>query len=181
MNGETPEDSTQWHQTLLRRFRYKVARADIACDHREDLVQQAMKAVLENVACARPRNKEAWALTIMDHLIIDYWRGQGRVAIEPLDQDALDRHSASGLSPEEALLEAERRDILAEAVACLKEPNKTYFTLLIEEELTNQEVTEQLGVSAATVRKQAWRMMTKLAELVSEIQMAKSKNRSIRL
>ncbi len=56
-------------------------------------------------------------------------------------------------NPEQAALMAERRDMVRDAMADLKEPRRTIVELFYRDDRSYDEIAEQLGMSSATVKR----------------------------
>lgn len=83
-------------------------------------------------------------------------------------RDFAERVASSGSTPEELLLEQERRRRLANALAKLPERQRSVFLLSHYEGCTSREVSAVTGLNESTVRVHLFRAIRKLRALLDE-------------
>ena len=152
-------------QSPLIRLAHHVLRDPIAA---EDGFIEAMARVLPRAMdFENPEAFEAYMRRAVRNAAVDAFRRKSdRDARSALvDTDRMRRRAAeeedvvverlpsSVPDPEQAAVLAERRRLLSDAVASLKEPGRTTVRLFYEEELTYEQIASRIGVSAATVKR----------------------------
>ncbi|HTZ69727.1 MAG TPA: sigma-70 family RNA polymerase sigma factor [Acetobacteraceae bacterium] len=111
----------------------------------EDVVQDAAERALRFIGGFRGGNERAWLLRIVRNAAMDHL-GRTRPAAE-LDDETED----PGLSPESALLCAERAANLHEAVAALPPKLRECLVLRELEELSYRDIADIAGIPIGTV------------------------------
>ncbi len=144
--------------TLRRIARsYRLAPADV-----DDAVQTTWLELVERIAVVRePAAIAGWLATVTRRNAL---RGRQRATREQLtdDPDAGSRQDADG--PEERVLEAERRDVLASAIGALPERNRRLVTVLLAQpELDYRRLGTQLSMPPGSIGPSRARAFAQLA------------------
>ncbi|MDR1710997.1 MAG: SigE family RNA polymerase sigma factor [Propionibacteriaceae bacterium] len=138
--------------------------ASLLCPDRElakDLVQDALVKTYVHWSRVRGASALAYARKILVNANIDRWRARRELpAATPPDQPA-------AASPEGAI---ERRDQIRRLLASLPQQQRKVIVLRYLEDLSEQAVAEELGISLGAVKSAASRGLAKLkAEFSGEL------------
>jgi len=151
-------------QAPLIRLANHVLRDPVAA---EDVFIEAMARVLPRaIDFETPEAFEAYMRRAVRNAAVDACRRKSdrdarralvdtdRMRRRDVDEDAVvERLPSSIPDPEQAVLAAQRRRLLLEAVESLKEPGRTTIRLFYEEDMTYDQIAASIGVSAATVKR----------------------------
>lgn len=119
----------------------------------QDLTQEAFIKALQRQDQLKDMEKAAhWLSRIASNTAIDFLRRHGRVNFCDIDEVPEPISSPSSESPEQILLDTERRAYLDGGLALLTQRERTALLLRDVEGLPAEEVARQLGCSKATVR-----------------------------
>lgn len=114
-----------------------------------------------------------WLYRLTTNLCIDHLRRQKRRQTVSLTVDGDDGVEEMELSsgepePEEVVLEQERRQALADAMAKLEEQDRALLTLRVVEELSYEQIAEVLDIKAGTVKSRLSRTRDRLRKILQE-------------
>lgn len=136
---------------------YRLAPADV-----DDVVQTTWLELVERIAAIRePAAIAGWLATVTRRNAL---RGRQRAQREQLTDvpDVGDRQDGHG--PEERLLAAERRHVLASAIGALPERNRRLVTVLLTQpDLDYRRVGEQLSMPLGSIGPSRARALERLA------------------
>ncbi|MEI6668523.1 MAG: sigma-70 family RNA polymerase sigma factor [Acidobacteriota bacterium] len=141
-------------------------------DEAEDLTQDVFLKVFRSLATFdRRANFQTWLISVSRNLCIDHYRSV-RKERETIDRDIRSDDLAPA-SPELSPLGAlERRDLaqqLREALQQLAEPLRTAVVMRDMQELSYQEIAQQLGLPEGTVKSRINRGRHELARQVRRL------------
>lgn len=135
----------------------------------EDVVQDAFLAALNNLdSFAQVADPTAWIYTAIGNRLIDLWRrdrtrqsaGQIDVAEETLREIVC----ATGLDPQDAVVQEELSDALAEAIQALPERQRTVIVAQVFDGTTFRELSERTGIPIETLSARKRAAVRALAE-----------------
>lgn len=122
----------------------------------EDIVQDAFLAALNNLdSFAQVANPTSWIYAAIGNRLIDLWRrdrtrrsaGQIEVADETLKEIVC----ATGLDPQDGVVQDELSDALAEAIQALPEQQRTVIIAQVFDGTTFRELSERTGIPIETL------------------------------
>lgn len=175
-------DQSAW-EAIVRRYRRKVFNVAYTFtgrhDEAEDLTQDIFLKVFRALGTFdRRANFTTWIISVSRNLCIDHYR-RVRKEREVVDH----RVDASELTPVAGGLDAfttldrfDRRALLREALAALPETLRTAVAMRDLQELSYQEIAEQLGLPNGTVKSRINRGRHELARQVLRIEQAQRAN-----
>jgi len=151
------------YQHRLYRFLLRLSQDPVLAD---DLFQQTWLRVIEKIRQfdAR-RNFDAWLFSVARNLTIDHLRRRRDSSLDAPDDSGMvpsDRLRSSGSDPLEQLMDFERGERLATAVAKLPLIHREVLTLRFEEELMLEEISEVIDVPLSTVKSRLSRALENL-------------------
>jgi RNA polymerase sigma-70 factor (ECF subfamily) len=134
----------------------------------EDLFQQAWLRVIEKIAQYDPRrNFESWLFSVAHNLAIYHLRRRRGFSLDEPDESGHPRAArlaAGGQDPLEQLLEFERGEMLAAAMAVLPPIHREVLSLRFEEEMKLEQIAEVAGIPVATVKSRLYRALEGMRE-----------------
>lgn len=166
---------------LVRRHEavaYKVARRWAASpDDALELVQRAVLRAFEAARGAVQKDRgdfsfRAWLLRIVVNLAKNEVRDARRRPAAPAE--AVDAERAPGADPQQALLEAEARRLMRDAVRALPERQRAVFALRVDAGLSFAEVGQALDITEGNARTQYHDAVKRLRERVLALQGART-------
>lgn len=152
-------------------------------DEAEDLAQDIFLKIFKSLATFdRRANFQTWLISVSRNLCIDYYRSV-RKERQTIDRD-LTSDDVSPVSKEVGPLAAlEQRDMVAmlrHALSMLPAPLKTAVLLRDLQELSYQEIAEQLNLPEGTVKSRINRGRKELARQVERLRAANERPRARR-
>lgn len=122
----------------------------------EDVVQDAFLAALNNLdSFARVADPTSWIYTAIGNRLIDLWRRdrtrRSAGQIEVGDEILKEIVCASGLDPEDSVVQEELSDALAEAIQALPERQRVVIVAQVFDGTTFRELSERTGVPIETL------------------------------
>jgi len=132
----------------------------------EELLQDAFLRLVRVLRSGKSvENPRHWLLRVLHNIRFDQRRRTSRLVVLDASDIAeiLDRKAPSGLSPETALLEAERIERLRIAMGQLTD-RQCQCMLLRAEGLKLREIAKLLGISTASVAEACGRAMDKIGK-----------------
>ena len=141
-------------------------------DEAEDLAQDIFLKIFKSLdTFDRRANFQTWLISISRNLCIDHYRSV-RKERETIDRD-VDANELSPAShdpgPVAALEQRDRVSLLREAMAALPETLRTAVLMRDIQELTYQEIAEQLRLPEGTVKSRINRGRTELARQIRKL------------
>ncbi|HEV8630041.1 MAG TPA: sigma-70 family RNA polymerase sigma factor [Thermoanaerobaculia bacterium] len=133
-----------------------------------DLTQEVLLGTLLALRQGRLREPErlaAFVACTARNLVFKHLRSRGR-ALQPLEGTA--EVPAPGLAPDALLEAAERRELVAAALAELDERERVVLELTWRQDFSPAQIARQLGVSGDVVRTRKSRALKKVVEYVRE-------------
>ena len=132
----------------------------------EDLFQQTWIRLLEKIGSydSRP-NFEAWLFAIAHNLAIDHLRRRREFSLDEADDSGhtpSERLRSGGRDALERLLEFERGELMAAAIAQLPPIHREVLTLRFEEEMKLEQIAEVAGIPLSTVKSRLHRALESL-------------------
>ncbi|MBM3744415.1 MAG: RNA polymerase sigma factor [Acidobacteria bacterium] len=119
----------------------------------QDLTQEVFIKALQRREQLKDAEKAAhWLSRIATNTAIDFLRRHGRVSFCELENLVEPLRTPPAASPEQLLLNAERRELLEEGLQMLTERERAALLLRDVEDLPAEEVARHLNCSKATVR-----------------------------
>jgi RNA polymerase sigma-70 factor (sigma-E family) len=143
---------------------YLLHTAELLCGdtaRAQDLVQATFERTYRSWTRAREGDPWAYARRILVNLRIDGWRRTRREVL------AAPRDLADATSPDHAAAVAARRTVVR-ALARLPLAQRRVVVLRHLLDLTESEVSRELGISVGTVKSHNARALTRLREILSE-------------
>jgi len=161
MNNETRREGARRRiETSYRSnragFLRRAGRAAGGVVDAEDVVQDAFLAALNNLdAFAQVSDPVSWIYAAIRNRLIDLWRrdktrrtvGQVDVGEETLREIV----SATGLDPEDGVVQEELSDALAEAIEALPERQRAVIVAQVFDGRTFREISERTGLPIETL------------------------------
>jgi RNA polymerase sigma-70 factor (ECF subfamily) len=160
------------HQRRASRIAYHYLRDAAEAD---EAVQDAFVKTFGNLTAFRDELPfEVWFTRILINGCLDRIKARKRrarwltsiVDLSAADRRNVSRMSAAGTSPEERLLQLERRRALADALDRLPDRQRTVFLLSHYDGCSTRQVSELTGLQESTVRVHLFRAVRKLRALV---------------
>jgi len=168
-------DQTAW-DTIVKTYRRKVFNVAYKFvgkhDEAEDLTQDIFVKVFRSLkSFDRRANFQTWLISISRNLCIDHYRSV-RKERETIDRD-VDANELSPLShdpgPVAALEQQDRVQLLKQAMAELPETLRTAVLMRDIQELSYQEIADQLRLPEGTVKSRINRGRTELARQIRKL------------
>ncbi len=132
----------------------------------EDLFQQTWIRLLEKIGSYDSRrNFEAWLFAIARNLAIDHLRRRRDFSLDETDDSGhapVERVGSGGRDVLSQLLEFERGEMLASAIAQLPAIHREVLTLRFEEEMKLEQIAEVAGIPLSTVKSRLHRALESL-------------------
>jgi RNA polymerase sigma-70 factor, ECF subfamily len=128
----------------------------------EDLVQDAFLKLWENPANWRPERSNkftTWFYRIVVNLCLD-WQKKKR----PMPLDEAIPVADEGETAEEAMIRTQAQRLLEKEIAVLPERQRTALNLCFDEELSNQEAAEAMGLNLKALQSLIMRAKATLRE-----------------
>jgi RNA polymerase sigma-70 factor (ECF subfamily) len=151
------------YQHRLYRFLVRLTQDPAAA---EDLFQQTWLRVVEKIGRYDARlHFDPWLFSVARNLAIDYLRQRRGSSLDAPDDTGVapvERLTADDPDPLERLLEFERGEVLAAAVAKLPLIHREVLTLRFEEEMKLEEIAEVAGIPLSTVKSRLSRALEAL-------------------
>jgi len=152
----TLQGALEWQNRLiaehLRRIFLLIYRMVGNVPDAQDLTQETFIKALQRRQQLKDAERAAqWLSRIATNTAIDFLRRHGRVSWCELEEAAEPLHSPER-TPEEILLESERRELLADGLQALTPRERAALILRDIEDLPAEEVARHLNCSKATVR-----------------------------
>lgn len=146
---------------VVYRFAYSLVR-----DHgqAEDLVSEAYRRALDRLPAYKDRGHpfHAWLFTIVRNLVIDAGRKKTR-EVPLLDHDVTEDRWLG-----EALVFAEERAVVQQALAKLAEDQRTVLVLRYAHEWSCRQVADEMGRTEAAVKQLSYRAVNSLRKILQE-------------
>lgn len=142
----------------------------------EDAVQEGFLAVWRSAATFRAERAKAstWVVTLVHRRAVDIVRREERRRAEPLE--AVAGHEAAdpaGSAEDEAWLGFERERVL-HALAALPDAQREALELAYYGGYSQSEVAERLGVPLGTIKSRMFAGLSRLRELLDEVETERS-------
>ncbi len=152
----TLQGALEWQNRLiadhLRRIFLLIYRMVGNVPDAQDLTQETFIKALQRRQQLKDAERAAqWLSRIATNTAIDFLRRHGRLSWCELEEAGEPLHSRER-SPEEILLESERRELLADGLRALTPRERAALILRDIEDLPAEEVARHLNCSKATVR-----------------------------
>lgn len=144
------------------RLRRVLARYSIPYQDAEDLLQEALLAAV--LCWDTIENPESWLAGTLAHKCQMYWRTRRRSRVEAVDGDTLELLAPPLQAPQE---QSDSASDLYRLLAELEEPHREMFHLRYVDGMTSVELSKQLGIPCASVRKLTCRSFGKLQKKLS--------------
>jgi len=168
-------DQLAWEQIVRQYWRkvFNVAYKFVGKhDEAEDLTQDIFLKIFKSLSTFdRRANFQTWLISVSRNLCIDHYRSV-RKERETIDRD-VDANELSPLSrdpgPVAALEQQDRVQLLREAMASLPETLRTAVLLRDIQELSYQEIADQLRLPEGTVKSRINRGRTELARQIRKL------------
>jgi RNA polymerase sigma-70 factor, ECF subfamily len=155
------------YQNRLYRFLLRIVRDPATA---EDLFQQTWLRIMERIGQYDARsNFETWMFTVARNLAIDHLRRKQGSSLDETDQfgvtqaERLKHHSQSAL---EQLLESERAEMMAAAVAKLPVIHREIISLRFEEDMKLDQIAAVVGVPLSTIKSRLSRALESLRRIL---------------
>lgn len=146
------EQQSRFISDNLRRIFLLIYRIVGNVSDAQDLAQEAFIKALQRQDQLKDLDKAAhWLSRIASNTAIDFLRRHGKVNFCEIDS-LIEPLREPSISPEQTVLNSERRDYLERGLAVLTERERTALVLRDVEGLPADEVARQLNCSKATVR-----------------------------
>ncbi len=138
----------------------------------DDLMQEAFMKAYINIGRYNPAyNFGAWICTIAKNTFIDFDRSRRTSAINP-NNLPLDGKSGSpqalAPSPEESIINAQRRAQIEQYIKLLPDDYRRLFTLRFIDEYSYEEIAEVLEMKLGTVKTRIFRVRAMMCRLITE-------------
>ena len=168
-------DQRAWEQIVRLHWRkvFNVAYKFVGKhDEAEDLTQDIFLKIFKSLASFdRRANFQTWLISVSRNLCIDHYRSVRK------ERETIDRDVDPGdlmpvsveISPYAALEHRDRVTMLREAMASLPEALRTAVLLRDIQELTYQEIADQLQLPEGTVKSRINRGRTELARQIKRL------------
>lgn len=155
------EELVRRYERLVGRVLYRYAGQEVAV---EDLMQETFLRAYDRLATFNPEYRfKTWLLAIANNLGVDVLRRRREtVEFNP------EYHYRVTSGPETALQEAERSQMLQNAILSLPENYSQPLLYRYAEEFSYQEIAEVLGLSVPAVKSRLFRGRSMLAELLQD-------------
>ena len=151
------------YQHRLYRFLVRLAQDPFAAD---DLFQQTWIRIMEKIGRYDTRRPfDPWICSVARNITIDYLRKRRPISLDVPDEFGItpsERLTSKGPDPLEQILEFERGEILAAAIAELPVIHREVLTLRFEEEMKLEEIAEVAGIPLSTVKSRLLRALESL-------------------
>jgi RNA polymerase sigma-70 factor (ECF subfamily) len=131
-------------------------------DTAEDLIQDAFLRLWENPANWQPeRNSKftTWFYRIVVNLCLDWQKKKRPVALDE-EMPLMDERETA----DEAIMRIQEQRLLEKEIAALPERQRTALNLCFDEELSNQEAAEAMGVNLKALQSLIMRAKTTLKQ-----------------
>lgn len=111
----------------------------------------------------------SWAVLVTKRLCIDRLRARKPVTVaeDPVALQPIDLRSSSGRDPSDAALAEDEASILHSLVDKLPEAQKASLMLVLRKGLTQQEISQELGMPLGTVKTAMRRGMQRLRQMMA--------------
>lgn len=167
----------RWSGRLVGYVHARVRAKDVA----EDIAQDSfLKAYRGLPHLADPGKFGAWLLSIAHRSTLDWLKARARseVSLESMSvgkesERQLDRWYSTEQAPDEVCMRQEQRELIVESIDQLPETLRQTLVLYYYQDLTYQELAEQLGVSSATVNARLTKARRMLRELTDRFRSAR--------
>jgi RNA polymerase sigma-70 factor (ECF subfamily) len=156
----------QQAEAVYRYFRTRTGQAGEA----EDLTSLVFRKALESWATYLPSQSAAgWLFGIARHVLVDYYRTQGRASQQAgLPLDGVEELESYLPGPEEHLIQAEEAHLIREAIRHLPALQAEVITLKFTAQLSYPEIAEALGRKEPAVRMLLHRGLENLRKTLAE-------------
>ncbi len=165
-----PPDFEAWfrdHRQAVYRFvRFRVATREIA----EDITSEVFLKALRSLPSYDSRRSapRTWLFRIARNAVTDHLRALGRRGSRQVSIDRVPNLASRAPSPEERMLEDERKQLLMTSIATLRQPDQEILSLRYAADLGNREIAESLGITANAVAVRIHRALDRLRTAVAE-------------
>lgn len=151
--NEERERQDQFVRANLRRIFVQIYRVVGNVEDAQDLTQETFIKALQHREQLKDLERAThWLSRIATNTAIDFLRRQGRAQFSDLDDMPEPLTEASYRSPENLVLQGEKRELLERGLKMLTPRERAALVLRDVEDLPAEEVAEQLNCSKATVR-----------------------------
>lgn len=130
----------------------------------QDLTQDTFLAAFCHFSSAPPGAEKKWLCRIATNRCLDYLKSAG-YQTRPQEAEFLDQNPSGQKPPEEAALEQQERELLRSRCGALKPPYDRIALLYFYQEISPNEMAEQLEMNPKTVRTQIYRAREMLREV----------------
>jgi len=137
----------------------------------EDATQEALLRAYRYLGRYDPsRPFDRWLLTIAANCCVSMLRRRRpeQRALEAVELDGQARNGRRPANPVEEVQAQEFADAVAQAIAELREPYRSAFVLLHQEEMSYEEIAEVLDLPVGTVKSRVHRAREQLYERLSQ-------------
>ncbi len=138
----------------------------------DDLMQEAFMKAFVNIGRYNPEyNFGAWICTIAKNTFIDFDRSRRTNAINPNNLPLDGKSSAPQVlapSPEESVINAQRRTQIERYIERLPDDYRRLFTLRFIDEYSYEEIAETLDMKLGTVKTRIFRVRAMMCRLITE-------------
>lgn len=165
-----PPDFEAWfrdHREAVYRFvRFRVATREIA----EDITSEVFLKALRSLRSYDSRRSapRTWLYRIARNAVTDHLRAVGRHGSRQVSIDRIPDLASRAPSPEERMLEDERKRLLMTSMATLRQADQEILSLRYGAGLGNREIAESLGITANAVAVRIHRALDRLRAAVAE-------------